>query len=850
MGRDTLQMTIGPARTAARSITHAKDSVWLAHSYDNEGNRTQTRRSYREVPAYVSTLYSYWVYDRLGRVTSYTPFGSSSSTFTYDVAGNQTLHTTARSHAISSVYDALGRVTRRIVPEVTYGGVHCSVFETQNPYCMFSFPTRGSGVCVPADTARYRYNAAGHMVNADNRWAKIRRDYTPAGLLVADTLRTRTWFVAINSSCEEEDDDHGAYYPLRFTTHVYGLGFEHDLAGRRAKLLHPNSIDPCGGRCEQRYAYGATTGLLDTIVDFSSAAHRFEYDNGGRLTTRYAPGGVADARAYDLDDRLIRRTLSGLVADTLTLDAMGRSRVIRSGYPFAYTSELWYNGLGAVAAADNLTEQSSAEDFTVDALGNRRFTRRPGSRSNGAHKDVDRMRTHEYDSGERLSATRDSLANPADSTTYNYLRQQQHDLSGNLEWRGEKELDVLLSINRYDHLFSYYGADDKLAVANRHLGISAVSDDASTGQRGVWEMHRYDALGRRVATRSIRGSACPQDHTECFSYVERTIWDGDQLLYEIRTPSPTAGGDTPAGGSYNAYGRVLYLHGGGIDAPLAITRMSLNGQPAEVTLAPHADWQGAYIGGTLMDGTVQVSCAPSSGCPSVEWLGGKTTTDGVPVTTAPSTTGWWGSLMQEQVDASGLRYQRNRFYDPSTGQFTQVDPIGLAGGRNLYAFAGGDPVNFDDPFGLCPVCVGYLVLEGASAAYDLYQTYRAYQRSSSEGAEALHYAAVGAILPGPGQGYKAAGSVAGRTFEKAGIEITDHFRNRLQQRGGRGITEAGALDAYRGGRLFYDPGSKNYVRHDSKSGISVVVDRMSGGKAITVFEGNPSAGWQHVRWRP
>lgn len=31
-----------------------------------------------------------------------------------------------------------------------------------------------------------------------------------------------------------------------------------------------------------------------------------------------------------------------------------------------------------------------------------------------------------------------------------------------------------------------------------------------------------------------------------------------------------------------------------------------------------------------------------------------------------------------------------------------MDPIGLAGGANLYGFAAGDPVNFSDPFGLCP----------------------------------------------------------------------------------------------------------------------------------------------------
>jgi uncharacterized protein RhaS with RHS repeats len=50
-------------------------------------------------------------------------------------------------------------------------------------------------------------------------------------------------------------------------------------------------------------------------------------------------------------------------------------------------------------------------------------------------------------------------------------------------------------------------------------------------------------------------------------------------------------------------------------------------------------------------------------------------------------------------------YRRNRYYDPEAGQFTQQDPIGIAGGLNLYGYAGGDPINFSDPFGLDP-CEG------------------------------------------------------------------------------------------------------------------------------------------------
>ncbi len=61
-----------------------------------------------------------------------------------------------------------------------------------------------------------------------------------------------------------------------------------------------------------------------------------------------------------------------------------------------------------------------------------------------------------------------------------------------------------------------------------------------------------------------------------------------------------------------------------------------------------------------------------------------------------------GSLIEGKRDLTGQIYMRNRYYDPASGRFTQEDPLGLAGGLNLYAFAKGDPVNFSDPFGLCP----------------------------------------------------------------------------------------------------------------------------------------------------
>ena len=162
------------------------------------------------------------------------------------------------------------------------------------------------------------------------------------------------------------------------------------------------------------------------------------------------------------------------------------------------------------------------------------------------------------------------------------------------------------------------------------------------------------------------------------------------------------------------WGQTLYVHGNSLDAPLAVVRSNyreyqyVNPQwnlrtfPTFV-LYPLWNARGEPDLATSITGksTVCVTtdtppCAQDFGWPAgmtpymqQQWV----------------KLSWLGSLLDDKRDAglaSGLTYRRNRYVDGRTGRFSQPDPIGLTGGLNTYGFTSGDPVNFGDPFGLCP----------------------------------------------------------------------------------------------------------------------------------------------------
>ncbi len=157
------------------------------------------------------------------------------------------------------------------------------------------------------------------------------------------------------------------------------------------------------------------------------------------------------------------------------------------------------------------------------------------------------------------------------------------------------------------------------------------------------------------------------------------------------------------------YGRVVYTPGFVIDQPAAVTRWGLQDSLqasaqferwlSPFTMVPHWNARGLADMGTFASGDAKLcgqSTVPAT-CLVVLWPFGWSVYQqrgyGKPLV-------WYGSILDQKREGSGLLFRRNRFLDPSGGRFSQEDPIGLAGGMNAYGYAGGDPVRrWNDPAG-------------------------------------------------------------------------------------------------------------------------------------------------------
>jgi RHS repeat-associated protein len=124
---------------------------------------------------------------------------------------------------------------------------------------------------------------------------------------------------------------------------------------------------------------------------------------------------------------------------------------------------------------------------------------------------------------------------------------------------------------------------------------------------------------------------------------------------------------------------------------------------------------------------------------------------GAAASTGPSGTATIGTPFQytgADYDSSDqLLYLRNRFYSPQLQRFVSEDPSKFGGGLNLYAYVGGNPISWTDPWGLKPGDPFGSIPDAAVDALNwVYQTYPnanvEYAGSIYQGADGKYYASV------------------------------------------------------------------------------------------------------------
>jgi RHS repeat-associated protein len=196
-------------------------------------------------------------------------------------------------------------------------------------------------------------------------------------------------------------------------------------------------------------------------------------------------------------------------------------------------------------------------------------------------------------------------------------------------------------------------------------------------------LFHYDGLGRLVGKRDTL------DHLQHNGYGAAEFLSGpgidDPLLAYVQDPDWCTGALGPSNEKYflTVHGRFLHFHNvRGQDC-----KTEIGGSPPQ-PLVPWAWEQAGRHAGAAQNS--------------------------------------FGFGVGRSTDAEvGMSYFRNRWYDARIGRFTQEDPLGYAGGENLYAYAGNNPASYTDPFGLCPdpkdvACAlfeGAFTLLGATAGF-------------------------------------------------------------------------------------------------------------------------------------
>lgn len=469
-------------------------------------------------------------------------------------------------------------------------------------------------------------------------------------------------------------------------------------------LLSITFTDNQGEQQQLDYTYDANGQLLSETN--SAGLLQYRYDELGNLQTLTLPDqrqlnylhyGSGHLHQINLNGRVISdferdaahdevlRTQGSLITRT-RYDQSGRlsSKAIHyrdasvEVLPLLEKSYRYDNRDNLIAEVLTQTQRSSFGDIAADDIAHLEQIIGHFHRSPNTGKSYTGSNRYGYDPNEQLQSTHQSRPNWRATQVEDF----KYDKAGNL-FDGPK-LHGLIKHNRVlvyqDKRYRY---DRFGRMCEKRIGSHLVQRfEYDAEQRLVCveqaryeETERivfgYDPLGRRISKAVYRhGEAEPVRHTLFH-------WQGLRLLQEVQSGLPSLF----VHASLYGYGPLVRIDGKPGQEDIQYFHTNLAELPEQLTDEQgHTLWRSDYQG---------------SGAIRDEWHS--------PRQEREQNLRYQGQYLDRET---GLHYNTFRFYDPDIGRFTQVDPIGLAGGINLNIYAP-NTLTHIDPLGLAVEQIPY-----------------------------------------------------------------------------------------------------------------------------------------------
>ncbi|MDZ4862278.1 MAG: RHS repeat-associated core domain-containing protein [Gemmatimonadota bacterium] len=650
------------------------------------------------VPATAQKTFNY--FDALGRLDSViNPGGRAISSTGYqarklnwanrDGFGNPRWDYRGNGSFVARMYDAHGNVTQEDQGQVTsYGNQGGERFADAAATSWWNSLLMPTGKVQQAGITHLNtYDARGRLATSRSRDPFLNKGAGPTGLNSDTAYVIRTYRYNGSSQLLQEmvnfEGPSSGYVSRRY---------EYNRRGQRTMVRDTVYASGVSGGPESAgqtiYVYDSVTARLTSVEGLVGATRygkvRYVYDRAGRDTLRaVAPttgsfevitrtsydslsqiAGLSTANSTGTVHYSMTGPIYNLVGDLTGFSSTGDG--VNSGtHSYAYTTDGTRRLLDAVDGA-------VSHVWTYDLLGNRMTE---WNRTNiGDQNQCTSTYTNVYDSDNRLQRRTPATASTGCRKT-RYFTDQSGNRLGEADTTvfnppGVPPLGGLNSVTSYT------------AGGQLYFSLTLTADLLAKDYNWHW----YDVQGRRVVSQVATGNV----NTPIFPHPDsvggfRTyfVYDGSDVALEL----------VRSGSTWSVDRRFL---SGGLDRPL-LGRFNVAGTYKNTTLV--ADRTGSILKAVTSTGTLESNANyfPRNAFGALAQVTG---TGGVPM-------GGVGFAGAGTPNArGGFVYLRNRWYDPTSGRFLTQDPLGLAGGVNLYAYAGNNPISFRDPYGLCEKPIG------------------------------------------------------------------------------------------------------------------------------------------------